>query len=121
MSCRDCVFRGIFQDMGASTDVCNLQTDFLDAVKACENSADCRHRFTVGEAKKIVIEREGEPPTFLQKKMAIPQKKTEPSEESDPLKAIRDALNEVAETACKTVNSLRELFEGLQAESEETE
>ena len=68
MSCRYCVFHGIYQDMGASTDVCNLQDNFIDAVKACENSADCRHRLTVGEAKKIVIEREGELPTFLQQK-----------------------------------------------------
>ena len=67
MSCRECVFKGIYQDMGASCDVCNLQSDLVDAIKACKKSADCRYRFTVSEAKKIVIEREGEPPTIKKK------------------------------------------------------
>lgn len=64
MSCRDCVFKGIFQDMGASSDVCNLQSNLVDAIKACENSENCRHRFTVEEAKRIVIEREGGSPVI---------------------------------------------------------
>ena len=114
MSCRDCVFKGIYQDMGASTDVCNLQSDLVNAVKACENSADCRHRFTVAEAKKTIIEREGELPTFLQKKMVIPQKKTEP-------KTLSDAFREIAESALEKVHELIGNFQGLSMESEEEE
>lgn len=113
MSCKDCVFRGIYHDMGASCDVCNLHSNFADAVLACENSADCRHRFTVGEAKKIVIEREGGLPI-------IPPKKTESSEKSNSLKTINEAFAEVAESACKVINSLRECFKGLQTEEEDT-
>lgn len=114
MSCRDCVFKGIYQDMGASTDVCNLRSDLVSAVKACENSAECRHRFTVGEAKKFVIEREGELPTFLQKKMVIPQKKTEP-------KTLNDAFKEVAEATMKAVKAIIESFQSQDTESEEEE
>lgn len=99
MSCRECVFRGIFQDMGASCDVCNLQSDLVDAVKACENSAGCRHRFTVGEAKKIVIEREGGLPVIV-------REKPEPSEESDPQANINDAFARVAESVRIAINSL---------------
>jgi hypothetical protein len=107
--------------MGASTDVCKLQVDLVDAIKACENSADCRHRFTVGEAKKIVIEREGELPTFLQKKMVIPQKKTEPSEESNPLKMFSDGIKEIAESACEALNAIIESFQSLRTEIDDTE
>lgn len=113
MSCRDCVFRGIFQDMGASCDVCNLQSDLADAVKACENSAGCRHRFTVVEAKKIVIEREGGLP-------AIPREKTEPSEESDPQENINDAFKRVVESACKAANALASAAGVIQARARES-
>lgn len=111
MSCRDCVFKGIFQDMGASCDVCKFQNNFADAVKACENSANCHHRFAVTEAKKIVIEREGELPT-------IPQRKTEPSEESNLQKIISDGLKEAAESACKAINSFREALKNLSTVTE---
>ena len=115
MSCRDCVFKGIYQDMGASCDVCNLQNNLVDAVKACENSANCHHRFTVAEAKKIVIEREGGLPV-------IPKKETKPSEDFEPLlKTISDGLKEVAESACKAINSIRENFKNVSMENEDTE
>ena len=105
MSCRDCVFRGTFQDMGASCDACNLQNDLVDAIKACEDSANCHHRFTVAEAKKIVIEREGEP-------LSIPkQEKNEP-------KTLNDAFREIAETTCKAINAI---MKTLQAKSEDAE
>lgn len=113
MSCRDCVFRGIFQDMGASCDVCNLQSDLVDAVKACENSAGCRHRFTLEEAKKIVIEREGGLPVIV-------REKTEPSEESNPQANINDAFARVAEAACKAANSIREALTRFNQLSQET-
>lgn len=112
MSCRDCVFRGTFQDMGASCDVCNLQNDLIDAFKACENSAGCRHRFTLEEAKKIVIEREGGLPV-------IPREKTEPSEESDPQANINDAFVRIAEATCKAANSIRDLLNHLVQNSTE--
>lgn len=114
MSCKDCVFKGIFQDMGASSDVCNLQSNLVDAIKACENSADCRYRFTVQEAKSIVIEREGGLPV-------ITREETKSSEVENPLKTISDALKEVGESACKAINSLRKRLQGLATESEDTE
>lgn len=113
MSCKDCVFRGIFQDMGASCDVCNLHCNLADAVLACELSADCRHRFTVGDAKKIVIEREGGLPE-------IPPKKAEPRVESDFHKTINEAFAELAEKACKAVNLIMKNFQELQTEEEDT-
>ncbi len=106
MSCRDCVFKGIYQDMGASTEVCNLQPDFLDAIKACEDSANCHHRFTVAEAKKIVIEREGEP-------LSIPKQ-----EKNNKSTTLNDAFREVAEATCKEINAI---MKTLQAESEDAE
>jgi hypothetical protein len=106
MSCRDCVFRGIFQDMGASCDVCNLHSDLADAIKACENPAGCRHRFTVEEARKIVIEREGGLPV-------IAREKTEPSEESNPLAIINDAFARIAESARIALNSLAGVSKSL--------
>ena len=118
MSCMDCVFRVIYQDMGASCDVCNLQSDLADAIKACKNSADCHHRFTVAEARKIVIEREGGLPTFLSEEMMIPKEKTKPSEEADPFKTISDGLAEVAKSAYDAVISLREFLINLSTESE---
>lgn len=114
MSCRDCVFKGIFQDMGASSDVCKLQSNLVDAIKACENSADCRYRFTVQEAKSIVIAREGGLPV-------ITREETKSSEVENPLKALSDALKEVGESACKVLNSLRKAFGVLPTESEDTE
>ena len=105
MSCRECVFRGVFQDMGASCDVCNLYPDLADAIAACDNSENCRHRFTIGEAKAIVIEREGSLP-------AIRERKPKTSEASDP-KSINDAFKEIAESACKAVNSIIEAMQAL--------
>lgn len=101
MSCGGWVFRGIFQDMGASCDVCNLQNDLADAVKACENSAGCRHRFTLEEAKKIVIEREGGHPV-------IPREKPEPSRDIDPqpFESLKDAFGKIAESARIALNNL---------------
>lgn len=55
MSCRDCVFKSIYQDMGASFDVCRMQDKLPDAARACDNSESCQYRLTVQEAKKIVI------------------------------------------------------------------
>lgn len=114
MSCRDCVFHGTFQDMGASSDVCNLQSNLVDAVMACENSENCRHRFTVEEAKNIVIEREGGLPV-------ITRKETKPSEVEDPLIVFRDVFQEMVEATCEMINSLRKTFQGLPTESEDTE
>ena len=111
MSCRDCVFRGTFQDMGASCDTCTLQYDFTDAIKACENSEGCRHRFTVGEAKKIVIEREGGLPVIV-------REKPKPSEESNPLITIKTALEEVGKAASMAVRSLAEAMQTMPIESE---
>lgn len=102
MSCSDCVFRGVFHDMGASCDVCNLQSDFLDAIKACENSADCRHRFTVDEAKKIVIEREGEPKI----------EKTRNERQSEEM-TIEDAFARVAKAAESAMKPLLECMQKL--------
>lgn len=107
MSCRDCVFKGIYHDMGASTEVCNLQPDFLDAIKACEDSANCHHRFTVAEAKKIVIEREGKP-IVIQKQ-----------EKSNKSKTLNDAFQEVAKSACDAVNAIMKALQASYDESEE--
>ena len=60
MSCRDCVFLGVFRDMGSSCDVCNLRTGLTEAIKACENSENCPHIFTLEEARRLFIERESE-------------------------------------------------------------
>lgn len=121
MSCKDCVFRGTFQDMGASFDVCNLQSDLVDADMACRNSESCRHRFTTREAKKIVMEREGELPKFLQKKMVIPQEKNLECEVDDPFKTIKDALEEFGKSAFNTINSLARKLQEALTESEDTQ
>lgn len=118
MSCRDCVFRGIFQDMGASCDVCNLQSDLADAIKACEDSDGCRHRFTVSEAKEIVIDREGGLPVITKEEK---KEECKVCEEYDPFKTIKDSLEEVTKSALNTINSLaRKLQEALTG-SEDTQ
>lgn len=103
---------GIFKVFVSGKSVCNLHHDLADAVKACENSAGCRHRFTLEEAKKIVIEREGGLPV-------IPREKTEPSEESDPQVSMNDAFARIAEAACKAANSIRDLLNHLVQNSTE--
>lgn len=113
MSCRDCVFRGTFQDMGASCNVCNLQNGLADAIKACEYSESCRHRFTIQEAKKIVIERESGLPVIV-------QKKAKPSEESNPLITIKTALEEVGKAASVAARSLTKAMQTMPIESEVT-
>lgn len=118
MSCRDCVFRGIFQDMGASCDVCNLQSDLGDAVKACENSADCRHRFTVGEAKKIVIDREGGLPAITKEEK---KEECKVRKEDDPFKLIREALMEVGQSAVMALKTISNNLQKAQTESEDTQ
>lgn len=110
MSCRECVFRGVYQDMGASCDVCGLQSDLVNAVRACENSANCRHRFTVADAKEIVIEREGGLPVIV-------REKTEQSEKPDPLKTLNEAFASVAKA---TTEAIKAITEALNKESEDT-
>jgi hypothetical protein len=60
MSCYDCVFKGIYQDMGASFDVCRLFDSLPEAARAaddCRYSGECKYRLTLEEAKKFVEER----------------------------------------------------------------
>ena len=95
--------------MGASCDVCTLYPDLTDAIAACDNSENCRHRFTIGEAKAIVIEREGSIPAIRERK---PERKPKTSEDFDP-KSINDAFQEVAKSACKAVNSIMEVMQAL--------
>lgn len=63
MSCRECVFRSQYQDMGASADVCTLHITLARAIHACEHSEDCIYRLTRNEAMKIAFERAGGKPT----------------------------------------------------------
>ena len=94
--CSDCVFRGKFQDMGASCDVCNRYSDLTNAIEACEKSEECRHRFTTEEAKKIVIERAGSLPLLVERK-------------ARKLEAIGDATSDFT----KTINDIKEAFAPL--------
>lgn len=118
MSCRDCVFRGIFQDMGASCDVCNLQSDLADAIKACEDSDGCRHRFTVSEAKEIVIDREGGLPVITKEEK---KEECKVCEEYDPFKTIREALIEAGKAACMALKTISNNLQKAQTESEDTQ
>ena len=111
MSCRDCVFKGIFQDMGASCNVCNLQTGLADAIKACENSGECRHRFTVSEAKKIVMEREGGMPIIAREQSAQ-------IEQSDIQTEFKDAIARVAEAAQMAFNAMKKAVAGIRVAEE---
>jgi hypothetical protein len=52
MRCAGCIFKGVYEDMGARIDTCRLQDYLPDAVKACDNSANCSHRVTWDEAKR---------------------------------------------------------------------
>lgn len=102
MNCKDCVFRGTFQDMGASCDVCNLQHSLADAFAACEKSESCRHRFTIQEAKKIVIERYGEP-----------QSETKRNARQSDERTLDDAFAQMAEAIQSAVNPLHECLQNL--------
>ena len=55
MSCYGCIFKGKYEDMGASCDTCKLQDYLPDAIKACDNSENCPHRVTLEEAKKKLL------------------------------------------------------------------
>ena len=116
MSCRDCVFRGIFQDMGASSDVCKLHTSLVDAVAACEHSDSCKHRFTIQEAKQIVIERNGGLPTIIKEKV-----EPKPNDHSDPpYISIGESFSKVAEVACDALNKIKHsIFEFAKIDLEE--
>lgn len=52
MRCDGCIFKDVYETMGARIDTCMLQDCLSDAVKACDNSANCSHRVTLEEAKK---------------------------------------------------------------------
>ena len=88
--------------MGASCDVCNLQSNLVDAVNACEDSEDCRHRFTIQEAKKIVIEREGKP-----------QIKARRNERRSDVQTLEDAFAEIAKAAQSAMKPLLECMQAL--------
>ena len=101
--CADCVFRGTFRDMGASCDVCNLQHDLADAISACGKSESCRYRFTIQEAKKIVIDREGEP-----------QIKAKRNEKQSDEQTLADAFAEVAKSIQSAFKPLQECLKNLE-------
>ena len=112
MNCRDCVFRGSYQDMGASCDACTLHADLYQAIKACENSESCRHRFTVEEAKKIVFEKEGHLPVNYKlndKPCVAPEQDDSPRSIMDNLALqgqLSEAFQEIAKVVFNAVHSL---------------
>ena len=60
MRCYDCIFKSIYQDMGASFDVCRLYDSLPEAAEAADNcrySGKCEYHLTLAEAKKFVVER----------------------------------------------------------------
>jgi hypothetical protein len=46
--------------MGATHDCCLLKDTLAEAIEACDNSENCKKRLTLGEAKRIVEQREEE-------------------------------------------------------------
>lgn len=92
MSCRECVFRSEYRDMGASADVCTLHINLASAINACDHSEDCKYRFTHEEAKAIAFERAGGKPT-----------ETHPAAErrwssDDPVLDFKNTMSELVET-----------------------
>lgn len=100
MSCRDCVFRSTYQDMGASADVCTLHYDLARAINACVHSEDCKYRFTIKEAKEIVFERTGGKPTDE------PTAAERREESGDPEKDFNSAMMSIGEAVKRSLNEL---------------
>lgn len=50
--CDSCVFRGTFQDMGASCYVCRLHDDLISAIKACEMGDMCCYKLSLKDARE---------------------------------------------------------------------
>lgn len=57
-NCRECIYHGEHQDMGATIEVCNREEDLGKAVAACDNSAYCNDKLTLADVKKLKAERD---------------------------------------------------------------
>ena len=55
MRCEGCLFKSVYEDMGARIDICKLHDYLPDAVRACDNSKNCPNRVTLEEAKKKLL------------------------------------------------------------------
>lgn len=102
MSCKNCVFRSTFQDMGASCDICSWQTDLANAIAACQSSDTCRHRLTSDEAKVIVFKREGVLPVI--------RRETRPG--SEP-RTLEEALARVADAAKGIGDAINKMMQDI--------
>ena len=116
MSCRECVFRSQYQDMGASADVCTLHADLASAILACEHSDGCKYRLTRDEAKIIAFARAGGKPT---------EAPTAARRESsgDPVRDFNQAMQDAAETLRqglqKLIDNMRPAIESINALAEQ--
>lgn len=114
MSCKDCVFRSQYQDMGASEDVCILHRNLLSAISACERSEGCRYRFMLSEAKEIVKARAGGLP--VDKPIARPREQSGDPEQGfdDAMVSLKEAFGNMAKALVDEIKS----FEKALAERE---
>lgn len=115
MSCRECVFRSQYQDMGASADVCTLHISLARAINACEHSEDCKYRFTRNDAMKIAFERAGGKPTDEPDATAAARRESS----GDPARDFQEAMKEAAETLRqglqKLVDNMKPMVESIKA------
>ena len=51
--CRGCLFRGVYQDMGASTPICNRENDLVAAFKANNKDGQCKWYITLGQVREL--------------------------------------------------------------------
>ena len=115
MSCRDCVFRSEYRDMGASADVCTLHDNLASAIHACDHSEDCKYRFTISEARIIVLERVGGLPQDKPTAADRRESSGDPEKDfSDALLSIREGMNRFAKALADEMKS----FEKALAERE---
>ena len=106
MSCRDCVFRSEYRDMGASADVCTLHFNLARAVNACDHSEDCKYRLTRKEAMTIAFERAGGKPTDEPTAAERREQSGDPDEIDDPDRAFQNSMNVIFEELRKGVQGM---------------
>ena len=102
--CNGCLFRGEYQDMGASTPVCTRETEFLDAIKAINAATPCRWYITKADVKAI---QDGAT-------AVMGASKTVSAREAE----ILDAIRITAMAGNNISNSIKNLIDSLKAFSE---
>lgn len=55
--CEDCIYRGEYQDMGATTPICRKGCDLVDAVKMRNGQASCKLKVTWQEINEYAKRR----------------------------------------------------------------